>query len=75
VADDERDARKLFLAGLKAARDRSVIVDVPAAQRTFLDWIASMGFTCQRPLTRMTLGQSPREQPDRVYALAGPEFG
>jgi hypothetical protein len=52
-----------------------VILDVPARP----DWLSAlgeMGFVEQRPFTRMYRGavKAPG-QPDRTFAVFGPEFG
>ena len=52
------------------------VIDAAAHQRAFIDWLKSAGFAYQRPYTRMLLGaDAPVDDPDYVYAPAGPELG
>ncbi len=51
-------------------------IDVPARQAEFVDYLAGVGFQPQRGFMRMLLGRSePFDDPERVYAIAGPELG
>ena len=51
-------------------------IDVPARQEKFVDYLAGVGFQRQRGFMRMLLGRSePFDDPERVYAIAGPELG
>ncbi len=51
-------------------------IDVPARQAEFVDYLAGAGFRPQRRFMRMLLGRSePFDDPERVYAIAGPELG
>lgn len=77
AAETLRDAGALCRAGLAAWQGRAVVLDVPASQETFRDWLCSEGFAIQRPFTRMLLGEplAPPETPIRQFAICGPEFG
>jgi GNAT superfamily N-acetyltransferase len=77
VAETDQDAMALCQAGLRAWVGRAVVVDVPASQEAFLEWLLGVGFAVQRPFTRMVLGAplARPEAPVRQYAICGPEFG
>jgi hypothetical protein len=52
------------------------VIDAPLQQRSWTSWLEAAGFTAQRPFTRMCRGSRPfLERPDRMFAIAGPEFG
>ena len=75
VARDESTARSLVGACLDIHADRAFVIDVPL-QRSWTDWLVSMSFTLQRPFTRMCRGPGQfQERLDRIFAIAGPEFG
>lgn len=81
VAADEGDARALLVAALEASRGR-VFIDLPVRWRALAGFVAELGFTRQRSFTRMALGSAEAASRlpqlaanDRVFALAGPEFG
>jgi hypothetical protein len=75
VADDATTARQLVAACLAAHADRPFIMDVPL-HASWVDWLELEGFAIQRPFVRMYRGeQNFREQLDRTFAIAGPEFG
>jgi GNAT superfamily N-acetyltransferase len=75
VAEDTAVAEALLARGL-AAIDGPVYIDLAddkAAVRAFLD---QRGFAAQRPLTRMLYRRSARfDDPQRTFAVAGPELG
>ncbi len=75
VADSED--RALDLVGqLFTAAHGSVFIDVPSAWHRIGAWLRGRGFEIQRSFTRMALGRSePFGRPDRLFAVAGPEFG
>jgi predicted N-acetyltransferase YhbS len=53
-----------------------IYIDLADAKRAVRDFLSAAGFAAQRPLTRMLLGTSKRfDDPQRTYAVAGPEFG
>jgi hypothetical protein len=74
VARNEATARRLLGACLAAHPDRPFIVDVPV-HTSWTGYLESLQFTVQRPFIRMCRGQAPHhERPDRMFAIAGPEF-
>jgi GNAT superfamily N-acetyltransferase len=75
VALESQTARALVSACLASTPDSRFFLDAPAPT----DWrseLQQLGFTEQRPFTRMYL---PRAQPpgrmEHLFAIAGPEFG
>jgi GNAT superfamily N-acetyltransferase len=75
VAEDAPTAVRLLEAAL-AAIDGPVFIDVPDHHAEVQAWLAARGFTVQRGFTRMLLGRSqPLDDPRRVMATTGPEFG
>ncbi|MGZ8259998.1 MAG: hypothetical protein ACXWUL_05535 [Caldimonas sp.] len=75
VASDERAAIAFLDRALGAASGR-VFVDVPSHWPLLADALAERGFVRQRPFVRMALGQTGAlVASDRVFAVAGPEFG
>jgi predicted N-acetyltransferase YhbS len=75
VAEDDETAIALAahaLAGLAGP----VVIDALAAQRSYVDWLARVGFTERRPYARMLRGRGePVDQPAYVFSPAGLEFG
>jgi GNAT superfamily N-acetyltransferase len=53
----------------------ALFLDVPTRWRELADMLVARGFVRQRPFARMALGGAPFACGDRLYALAGPEFG
>jgi GNAT superfamily N-acetyltransferase len=75
VADDEERARALVWHAL-AALDGPVCLDVADHHRRLLDWLRHHGCADLLPFIRMIQGQSePLDDPERVFAIAGPELG
>jgi len=75
VAEDLAQARGLVAACLAVARDRPLILDA-RAEPDWLDALDALGFSEQRPFTRMYLGDArPCARPALEPAVAGPEFG
>lgn len=75
VAGSEQAALRL-LERLFAHARGAVFVDVPTAWREIGAWLAERGFSVQRGFARMALGRAePFGRPDRLFAVAGPEFG
>ncbi len=76
VGLDEDAVRQLVTAALGEYRDEPVILDVPQQQRSWLDWLAALGFHEQRPFIRMFRGEHryPGQQ-ENQFAILGPEFG
>jgi len=53
-----------------------VYIDVADRQIALNAWLAAQGFAPQRPFSRMYKGQTqPFDNPDCVFAIAGPELG
>lgn len=76
VAENQKDARDLLIAALASCRDKPVIVDVFTENSDWLDMLKSLGFEVQRRFIRMYLGKLEHPgNPDRQYAIAGPELG
>ena len=75
VAESSETAMALAhrsLAGLA----EPVYMDVADRHRALIAWLAGLGFAPQRRYTRMILGRSlPFDDPERVFAIAGPELG
>jgi hypothetical protein len=75
IAEDEDTAIALAHAALAHA-EGPVVVDVPAAQRSYVDWLTKLGFTAPEPFVRMVRGGDGRiDQPDYIFSLAGLDFG
>lgn len=75
VARDEATARRLLGACLAGHADRPFIVDVPV-RSSWTSHLESLQFTLQRPFIRMCRGRPCHdEQPERIFAITGPEFG
>ena len=77
AAETDQEAIALCRAGLSVWRDQAVVIDVPAPEKRFCDWLRGVGFAVQRPFTRMVLGEplAPPEFRARQFAICGPEFG
>lgn len=76
VAADAETARHLVLAAINQGRGRSLLLDVPHLDPSWPVWLKSIGFEEQRPFYRMYRGSNrfPGE-PEKQYAILGPEFG
>lgn len=74
VADDDATALALLRAACFRAEGRPVIVDVFEARAGFLRLLLEAGWTEQRPYTRMAIGALPQGVPEKVFAIAGPEY-
>jgi GNAT superfamily N-acetyltransferase len=59
------------LAGVKGP----IVIDVPDGQDRFQAWLTSVGFLPVRPFTRMLRGRAELGDPQRTFAVAGPELG
>ena len=73
-AADAAAARALLAAGL-AARPGAVLDLHVGDPHGLHAWLQAHGGAVQRPFTRMALGADPPGDPDRILAVAGPEFG
>ncbi|MBT3702936.1 MAG: GNAT family N-acetyltransferase [Alphaproteobacteria bacterium] len=75
VADNEQIAIDL-LDRVFSTLDGGIYIDVPDSQELLSAWLKSRGFTVQRPFTRMLVGRTePFDQPQHIFAIAGPELG
>jgi len=75
TAADEATARALVAAALGKS-PLPVFIDVPDRHARIGAWLRALGFAPQRPLVRMARGRSRAfDDPDRLYAIAGPELG
>jgi ribosomal protein S18 acetylase RimI-like enzyme len=80
VAEEGEDALSLCAACMRGLAGEAVVLDVPAFQPELRAWLERLGFVRQRTLTRMVrssaAGRAPLgPQPDRQFAIAGPELG
>jgi GNAT superfamily N-acetyltransferase len=76
VADSYEIAILLLSSALSGKPDYSFIVDVPCHHGPLRNWLKEMGFTDQRPFTRMFLGENCFPGiPENLFAIFGPEFG
>jgi len=73
VAADEKAAIGLFNQLNKAIQPR-VFIDIPDNHAALIAHVQAAGFTRQRPLKRMKLGEIPQD-PGEMFALFGPELG
>ena len=75
VARSLDDATALIGRSVLRCEGRPVIIDVPDRQTGLLERLAPLGFVPRRRLIRMSRGAPVDELPERVYAIAGPEYG
>jgi ribosomal protein S18 acetylase RimI-like enzyme len=76
VANDDETARNLVSAVLMSASGRPVCIDTLQRSDALTAWLASIGFTEQRPLIRMFRGDNRYPGCTRKqFAILGPEFG
>ena len=75
VAADGPSAQQLLFAAIGLGAG-PVFLDVPDHQQSLGHFLEALGFSVQRPFTRMGRGLSTRPgDPARLFAAAGPEFG
>ena len=75
VAADEAAALELLGLALDGSAGR-VFIDVPVHRTSIADALTRRGFVRQRSFVRMALGDARAAAArERVFALAGPEFG
>ena len=75
VAADDAGALDLLAAALDGSAGRAFI-DVPVHRTSIADALTRRGFARQRSFVRMALGDAGAAAArERVFALAGPEFG
>lgn len=76
VADSSEIAILLLSSALSSRPDYSFIVDVPCHHGQWRNWLKELGFTDQRPFTRMFQGENRFPgNPENLFAIFGPEFG
>lgn len=76
VAKTAHDAVELLKAVMNNLAGQAVVIDVPANQHEFLQWLKSSRFTEERPFIRMYYGSNKNPgMPENVFAICGPELG
>ncbi len=76
LADTAADAQRLLSTALMDCAHKNVIVDVPAGNSAWRQWLEKQGFLIRHTYTRMVLGQHRAfGQPEKMYTIAGPELG
>lgn len=76
VAKSPEIARSLLQAALVATAGTPVIVDIPVANPHITRMLEDFGFERKRRLNRMYRGENTYPgQPEKVFCLAGFEFG
>jgi len=76
VAASADTARHLVQALLTRCDGERIFWDIPDQNTAAMEWASRHGFTAQRSLTRMYLGENLAPgDPRRQFALAGPEIG
>lgn len=78
VAADEDTAIALCAQALARPESgrRPLYIDVPDRHRRLAAWLQDAGFTAERGYMRMLKGRTePVDDPAKIFALAGPEFG
>jgi predicted N-acetyltransferase YhbS len=75
LADDTATAEALAARAL-AAGTAPTVIDAADRQAGFRAWLTTAGFRPVRSFARLRLGPDGRlDEPARVYAVAGPEYG
>lgn len=76
VAADANIARQLVLATLNQHNGQAVMLDISHFDPSWMAWLVSIGFEEQRPFYRMYRGLNDYPgEPEKQYAILGPEFG
>ena len=76
LAARDPDGAIVLLATALRAQDGPVFLDVPKRWSELAAWLEQAGFVRQRPYLRMALGAgAPMTCGDRMFVMAGPEFG
>jgi GNAT superfamily N-acetyltransferase len=76
IASDPTAAMALTAVCMSRHADRPFIIDAACHDEHWLDFLDQAGFREQRPFIRMHRGGClPFDQPQRQYAVLGPEFG
>lgn len=75
IASSAEEAIRLVSA-IVSTVGGAIFIDVPSIWTDVASWLRRRGFTVQRSFTRMAYGRSEAfGQIDRIFAVAGPEFG
>lgn len=75
VAEDDETAIALLARAFESINTR-VFIDIADTRRDTVGWLSGIGFTSQRPLTRMLYQRAQAfDDGRRTYAVVGPEFG
>jgi hypothetical protein len=76
IARDFETAKSLTSAALLQSQGSRIVIDALHQSAEYLQWLSSIGFREQRQLIRMYRGNNyyPGE-PQKQYAIMGPEFG
>lgn len=73
---DGPDAARALLAQAVGGIAGPAVIDVPDEQTDFATLLGDLGFAPVRPFTRMVLDDASEPgEPERCFAIAGPEFG
>lgn len=76
AAADEQTAKALAAEAFARTRAKPIIIDVPHSIPEWVQWLKALGFTEQRPFTRMYKGDNEvHADINRTFAISGPEFG
>jgi hypothetical protein len=76
VAANDATVARALLARAIAAVGAPLAIDVPDRHTALRSWLVTLGFTAERPLTRMSYGTRPTlDGSARLFAIAGPELG
>ena len=77
LAAESADIAKELVSGiLNQAGNRPLVMDIPCLDPGWKEWLLTVGFSEQRPYTRMYLGKNNFPGiPVKQYAISGPEFG
>jgi hypothetical protein len=75
IAEDDATAMALLQRALGAV-SAPTNIDFADAKGAVRQWLEAAGFSAVRPLTRMLLHRSKSfDDPQRTFAVIGPEFG
>lgn len=76
IADNEEEALNLISKALENCQGKQVIIDIFEEKATWFSMLKELGFQIQRPFIRMHLGELKHPgEPDKQFAIAGPELG
>lgn len=76
IAEDLETAQQLVSSCLRDQIGKAFLLDAAPHQAEWARWLGTIGFAPQRPLTRMYRGSNRFSgEPERQFAILGPEFG